>query len=129
MRHAWYVKHLCLSVFICGSVFAARTARAGQADVVDVKVLREAGGTYHFDVTVRHADTGWEHYADRWEILAPDGSVLVTRPLRHPHIDEQPVTRDLAGVKIPDDIRHVTVRAHDSQHGYGGREVGVDLPR
>jgi hypothetical protein len=107
----------------------AGLAYAGEADVVGVKVQREAGGTFHFDVTVRHADAGWEHYADRWEIVAPDGAVLATRPLRHPHVDEQPFTRDLSGVAIADGMARVTVRAHDSQHGFGGTEVSVELPR
>ena len=111
------------------TLLVARIALAGPADVVDVKVQREPGGTYHFDVSVRHADEGWEHYADRWEIVGPDGSLLATRPLRHPHVDEQPFTRDLAGVRIPEAITRVTVRAHDSRHGYGGKEVSVELPR
>ena len=111
------------------TLLVARVAVAGPADVIDVKVERELGGTYHFDVTVRHADEGWEHYADRWEILAPDGNVLAARPLRHPHVDEQPFTRDLAGVWIPAAITRVTVRAHDSRHGFGGKEVSVELPR
>ena len=111
------------------ALLTAGAAMGGQADVLDVKIQREAGGSYHFEVTVRHADEGWEHYADRWEILAPDGSVLATRPLRHPHVDEQPVTRDLSGVRVPESIRRVTVRAHDSRHGFGGRQVAVDLPR
>ena len=27
-------------------------------------------------MTVRHADTGWDHYADKWDVVAPDGAVL-----------------------------------------------------
>lgn len=111
------------------ALLAAGLAVGGEADVMEVKVAREPAGTYHFEVTVRHADEGWEHYADRWEIVAPDGSVLATRPLRHPHVDEQPCTRDLGGVRIPDGIRRVTVRAHDSRHGTGGKEVTVELPQ
>jgi hypothetical protein len=39
----------------------------------------EEGGSYRFDVTVRHADTGWDHYADAWDILTPDGTLLGSR--------------------------------------------------
>ena len=78
---------------------------------------------------MRHADTGWSHYADRFEVLTPDGTVLATRVLRHPHVQEQPVTRSLAGVRIPDDITRVKVRARDSQHGLGGAEVEVPVER
>ena len=84
--------------------------------------------TYRFDVTVQHSDTGWDHYADQWEIVAPDGKILGTRKLLHPHVNEQPFTRSLSGVVIPNNIRQVSVRAHDSVHAYGGREMTLELP-
>jgi len=93
-----------------------------------VKVSKTAERVYRFDVTVRHGDTGWQHYADRWEILAVDGSVLGTRVLAHPHVDEQPFTRSLSGVRIPPEITMVRIRAGDSVHGTGGREVEVAVP-
>jgi hypothetical protein len=65
-------------------------AGAGEADVLEVSVTSTGGGTYRFDVTVQHADTGWDHYADAWEVLAPDGTVLGARRLLHPHTEEQP---------------------------------------
>lgn len=105
------------------------TAVGGEADVVAAKVAKEAGGTYRFDVTVRHEDTGWEHYADRFEIVAPDGTILGTRILYHPHVDEQPFTRSLSGVNIPSGLETVTVRAHDKLDGFGGKSVQVNLPR
>ena len=101
---------------------------AGQADVVAAKVTRTDDDTYKFDVTVRHTDEGWKHYADKWDVTAHDGTVLGTRILAHPHVDEQPFTRSLVGVKIPDNIDKVTVRAHDLVHGYGGKTVEVAVP-
>ena len=62
-------------------------------------------------------------------MVAPDGAVLGTRVLVHPHKTEQPFTRSLGGVKIPENVAEVTLRAHDSVHGYGGKEVTVELPR
>jgi hypothetical protein len=103
-------------------------AQAGEADVVAVEAARAADGTWRFDVTVRHGDAGWDHYADAWEVVGPDGTVLATRTLLHPHVDEQPFTRSLSGVAIPSDVEQVTVRAHDSVDGYGGREVVVAIP-
>jgi len=103
------------------------TAAAGEVDVVDVQV-RGSGNTYRFDVTLRHADTGWDHYADNWEILTLDGKLLGRRVLLHPHVNEQPFTRSLSGVRIPEGVRQVRVRGHDMVHGYGGREMVVDLP-
>ena len=91
-----------------------------------VRGSRDQG--YRIEVTVRHADEGWEHYADRWEVLSPDGTVLATRVLRHPHVEEQPFTRSLSGVRIPEGIDEIIVRAHDSRDGYGGRSLRVKLP-
>lgn len=102
---------------------------AGEADVIEVKATRAGDSTYKFDVTVRHADEGWKHYADKWDVLAPDGTVLGTRILAHPHDDEQPFTRSLGGVKIPENVDEVTIRAHDLVHKYGGATVTVVLPR
>lgn len=104
-------------------------AAAGKADVVAAAATRSADGSYVFVVTVRHGDAGWEHYADRYEVVGPDGGVLATRVLAHPHDDEQPFTRDLTGVRIPEGVDEVSVRAHDKVHGLGGREVKVRIER
>ena len=109
-------------------VLACGGAAAGEADVVGVEVKRESAGTYRFDVTVAHADEGWDHYADAWDVVAPDGTVLGTRVLLHPHENEQPFTRSLGGVAIPDGIDRVTLRAKDSVHDYGGAEIEATLP-
>jgi len=101
---------------------------AGEADVIDAKVSRAGNGTYALEVTVRHADEGWEHYAAQWDVLAPDGTVLGERVLLHPHVGEQPFTRSLSGVKIPEDVAEVRIRARDSQHGYGGAELTRPVP-
>lgn len=121
-------------IVCCAGLFAvlsAGLALAGEADVLRVNVERakDAAQTYDFNVTVRHDDQGWAHYADRWQIVGPEGTVLATRVLQHPHVDEQPFTRSLAGVKIPDSVHRVTVRARDSKHGFGGKEESVELPR
>ena len=95
--------------------------------MVSVTVAETGTRIYRFDVTVRHEDSGWEHYADRWEVLDSDGRVLATRKLLHPHEIEQPFTRSLSGVRISSDIVGVTVRAHDNVHGYGGAEQSIDM--
>ncbi|MEM0945173.1 MAG: hypothetical protein AAGI70_14645 [Pseudomonadota bacterium] len=108
------------------SLVAAGTAFAGEADVLEVKATQGANG-WRFDVTVAHADTGWDHYADAWRIVAPDGTVLGTRTLHHPHVNEQPFTRSLSGVQIPEGIDEVIVEAHDNVDGWGGAQVTVSL--
>lgn len=104
-------------------------AVAGEADVTDVKTVKSSDGTWSFDVSVLHGDEGWDHYANRWDVMAPDGTVLGTRTLLHPHETEQPFTRSLRGVNVPDGIETVTIRANDSVHGGGGREFTVDLTK
>src|SRR5271154_1612506 len=81
--------------------WGAGNSFAGEADVVGVKTRPQGAGIYDFDVTVRSNDTGWDHYADRLEAVAPDGRILGTRELVHPHDDEQPFTRVLPGVHVP----------------------------
>jgi hypothetical protein len=110
-------------------VLALPSAFAGEADVLAGDVEAVGNNVFTFHVTVRHADTGWDHYADKWDIVTPDGVVLGTRVLHHPHVDEQPFTRSLSEVAIPENTSQVNLRAHDSVHGYGGRQMTVDIPR
>jgi len=108
-------------------LFAANTAAAGEAQIVDAKA-RQSGDNFSFDVTIRHAETGWDHYANKWDVLAPSGDVLGERVLVHPHVNEQPFTRSLSGVSIPADIGHVMIRAYDNVDGFGKQRFRVDLP-
>jgi hypothetical protein len=89
-----------LSSLACLALAWSGPAAAGPADVVSATASCKAS-VCRFVVTVRHADEGWNHYANAWQVLAPDGAVLATRVLRHPHVGEQPFTRALAGVKVP----------------------------
>jgi hypothetical protein len=120
------MKIFFISILISLSLF--NVAYAGEADVLKVEITKIDEGVYIFRVTVTHNDEGWKHYADRWEVVSPDGKILAARVLLHPHVDEQPFTRALAGVKIPKGIKEVIVRAHDSVHEYGGKTVKVTLP-
>ncbi|HSG95118.1 MAG TPA: hypothetical protein VLA28_06330 [Afifellaceae bacterium] len=107
---------------------ATSAAMAGEADVVKVAVSETAPGSFRFDVTVRHGDEGWDHYANAWQVLAPDGGILGERVLLHPHDTEQPFTRSLSGVAISGEIKTVIIRARDSVHDFGGKEMSIDLP-
>lgn len=106
----------------------------GNADVLFVRAVQAADGSWTFYVTVSHPDTGWEDYADGWDVALEDGTVLkpdpespFTRLLLHPHVDEQPFTRSQSKIIIPEGENVVTVRAHDLVDGYGGQVVVVDL--
>jgi hypothetical protein len=110
------------------------TTTQPNADVTFVRAVQTGEGVWTFHVTVAHPDTGWEDYADGWDVVLPEGSVVLpnpddpfTRLLLHPHETEQPFTRSQSGITIPPDITSVTVRAHDLVDGFGGKEVVVDL--
>jgi hypothetical protein len=102
-------------------------ASAGEADVLNATAQKQADGSYPIAATVRHDDTGWEHYADAFEVSLPDGTVLGTRVLYHPHETEQPFTRSLSGVQVPAGATVLIVRAHDKAHGFGGKAFRLTL--
>ena len=100
------------------------------ADEAQVEAVTFASGSsgWTVSVTLRHADTGWEDYADGWRVEAEDGTVLGTRPLAHPHVNEQPFTRSLRGVKIPEGTAQVYIRARTLTEGWGAERTMAKLP-
>ncbi len=111
------------------AVLVASPLLAGEADVIAADATLDIRGTWTVSATILHADTGWEHYADRFDVLDQDGTVLGSRTLFHPHVDEQPFTRSLSSLTIPDDVTTITVRAHDSVHELGGETIEIVLER
>lgn len=114
------------------TILVTLCATAAPADPVVIEDVRltQTGETWRIDVTVSHPDTGWDHYADGWDVLGPDGTSLGTRILHHPHVDEQPFTRSLSGVVIPDGVTEITLRAHCSVDEWAGAQsVRVPLDR
>lgn len=107
-------------------IFCPAPLLAGEVDIREVRV--ECPSSCTFSVTLEHADQGWSHYANQWDVTTMDGRLLKSRVLYHPHDDEQPFTRSLSGVMVPQGMRQVKIRARDSKHGYSSREVTVDIP-
>jgi len=101
-------------------------AMADPVVITDVKAT-QAGDTWRFDVTLLHPDTGWDHYADAWEVLDADGNSLGIRVLGHPHVNEQPFTRSLSGVFIPQGTSEVFVRARCLVDGWNSDVSRVAL--
>lgn len=95
--------------------------------MIEAATATRSGDAWRFDVTLRHPDSGWDHYADGWEVLAPDGSSLGLRVLVHPHVDEQPFTRSLGGVVVPAGLDHVMIRARCLTDGWADAQVRVEL--
>ncbi|MBU0861041.1 MAG: hypothetical protein KKI16_03590 [Alphaproteobacteria bacterium] len=72
----------------------APPALADTAQIMGMEAT-STGAAWQIDVTLAHPDTGWDHYADGWRIEDSAGTVLATRTLMHPHVNEQPFTRGL----------------------------------
>lgn len=114
----------CLAVLVL--CLSAGIALADQPEVVSA-TAQNSGGSWTVSVTIRHPDTGWDHYADGWEILAPDGTRLGFRELLHPHETEQPFTRSLGGIAVPAGITTLRIRARCSQDGWNEKTTTVQL--
>ena len=99
------------------ALIAAAPAFA-DAPVIEAAAARDSGSGWTFDVTLSHPDTGWDHYADGWRVETPDGEVLGTRELLHPHETEQPFTRSLSGVTIPEGWTELAIRARCNVDGW-----------
>lgn len=99
---------------------AALMPSAALADSPEIiaAAIYQVGMDWRVDVTLSHRDTGWEHYADRWEVLDAQGNGLGVRDLLHPHVQEQPFTRSLHNIVIPDGTREVFVKARCNRDGW-----------
>lgn len=97
-------------------------------DVVSVKFEVTESGLFNFDVTVSSPYDTPSRYADGFRVSTLEGKLLGERKLMHDHQDEQPFTRDLYNVKIPEGIKKVVVQARDQKYGYGGKTFEVMLP-
>jgi hypothetical protein len=99
-----------------------------EAPVVTAATVRTDGAGAQFDVTLTHPDTGWDHYADAWRVETPSGDVLGIRELAHPHVEEQPFTRSLSGVVLPDSVKAVVIRARCKVDGWSDEGFTLQLP-
>lgn len=91
------------------------------ADPPDIVGIEVSGA--RVSVTLAHPDTGWDHYADGWRIEAEDGTVIGTRELLHPHVEEQPFTRSLTVNDLPDGL--LFIRAKCSVDGWSDRRIAL----
>lgn len=108
---------------------ASPLAMAGAADVIAATARQAADGTWSFEVTMRCDDRGADYFCDRFEVLTPTARVVGVRRLLHDHTDEQPFTRDLRGVTVPEGFpRGVVIRGHHNIRGYDGAALKLDLP-
>jgi len=100
---------------------------AGEVEILAAGFVRQSDQSWNVDVTLQHADSGWEHYADAWRIVTVKGNVLGLRTLVHPHVNEQPFTRSLGSVKLPAGMNRVYIEAHDKVHGWSAQRLVINL--
>ena len=107
---------------------AGASAEPPYANVTAVAVSGDAG-SYTFNVTIESADIDCSQYADWWEVLTTDGTLVYRRILDHSHTDANGTsdpnapgntfTRSGGPVSVEEnDV--VLVRAHMSVGGYNG---------
>lgn len=116
------MKYILIALALLATPLAAEPPRVEHVNV------QKNGDGWRFDVTISHPDTGWDHYADAWRILDMAGNELGMRKLAHPHVNEQPFTRSLSNVRIPEGTTQVQVQARDLPGGWNPETRIVTLP-
>ena len=123
------VKRIALTVLLSVSVTTLAQADTRKyPDVINVSVTQTGDARYRFDVTLSSPYDSPERYADAFRVKTAEGQTLGVRELLHHHANEQPFTRSLNNVEVPDGIADVIVQGRDQTHGYGGAVKNVALP-
>ncbi len=117
-----FLSIVTLNLWLLAACQPSQTATPAttQTDFAVVKKVKVSGsaGNYSFAVTLQSPDTGCNQYANWWEVLRMDGTLVYRRILAHSHVNEQPFTRSGGGVTVmPTDS--VLIRAHMNTSGYG----------
>ncbi len=98
-------------------------------EITDVSATKASDGTWTIEVTVSSPYDSPDQYADAWRVLDQDGNELGIRELAHDHASEQPFTRDLTGLVIPEDVKKISVEGRDSVNGWSGETYLLSLPQ
>lgn len=113
------------------SLCLASSLYANEVSILEADLKSQGNNTWTLSVTLKHEDTGWDHYADNWRLVDSQGKILGDRVLFHPHVNEQPFTRSLNGIQIPvaklNSGETLYVEAHDKVHGWTKNRLALDL--
>jgi len=117
------------TLFVAGTLLlhSVFVAVADEVKILATEFHSIDGKHWTINVTLQHADTGWDHYADNWRVVDTRGKVLGDRVLFHPHVNEQPFTRSLGNLVLPENMSTVFIEAHDKVHGWTPRRLKVDI--
>lgn len=130
MTHKILVRgmRMMLMVFALGTC-ATQAQAQDYPDVIDASVTEVSPGVYRFAATISSPYDTPERYADAFRIMSLDGKVEYgVRILWHDHASEQPFTRSLDGVSIPEGVDEIMIQGRDKANGYGGQTLSVSLP-
>jgi hypothetical protein len=99
-------------------------------DIRKAELTPSGPGRYTLALTVSSRYDSPERYADGWRVLAAgSGEELGSHTLAHDHASEQPFTREQPDLRIPDGVERITIEGRDTDNGYGGDTVTIDVPR
>ena len=107
--------------------FCTTAVIAGEAEILAAELRHQQKNSWSINVTLKHEDTGWDHYADVWRVIDKKENELGYRVLAHPHIEEQPVTRGFDRLIIHEDINTIYIQGHDNVHGWSSNKLKVML--
>lgn len=115
--------------FLLILAFFFTTAAHADDPVVKRVTAQKSGMGWRINVTLSHPDSGWDHFADGWEVLDNQGNRLGFRELMHPHVKEQPFTRSLFDIMVPDGTKEVFIRPRCTDGGWAKSLTRVELRR
>jgi hypothetical protein len=67
------MKHLTFALLL--PLALVSTPVISDEPVIENVAAHQSSGSWRFDVTLSHPDTGWEHYADGWSTQTKTVSV------------------------------------------------------
>ncbi len=129
MKLAIRIAALAFGLAIAPAFATTAKKSEGPANVVGAAMSKNIDGSWDIRATVRSKDTGPSSYADRVEILDPEGKLLHTIPVPNHHLNEQPFSVTATNVKLPTDIAHVVIRARMKPGGASGKERTLKFPK
>jgi uncharacterized protein (DUF2126 family) len=117
------------SLVIVFALILSTTVRAEEQkhpNVLEVKLVERTSG-WTVSATLSSPYDTPQRYADAFRVLSESGEELGVRVLLHDHAYEQPFTRSLSGVNIPEGTTAILVQGRDQTYGWGGQVVRFNL--
>ncbi len=115
-----------LLLAVLSGLSTATLAGAEAPKVASASIVPEGDG-WTVRAVIRHPDSGWDHYASGWQVLAPDGTVLAFAEITHPHLDGEPIQEELTGIQLPQGVDHLMIRVRCTLDGWSARSYRLEL--